>query len=121
MSLLSAFPRDRSRSKPQAFPLTPLARAAIAAPPVDRIQATWIGHATFLVQLHGFNILTDPVFSKRCSPVQFAGPARMVPPACSVEDLPPLDAVILSHNHYDHLDSARYVCPHSHFRLAVQR
>jgi N-acyl-phosphatidylethanolamine-hydrolysing phospholipase D len=67
---------------------------------------TWIGHSTFLVQLDGVNILTDPHFGPRTSPVSFAGPRRLVPPGVRFEDLPPIDAVVISHDHYDHLDAA---------------
>jgi N-acyl-phosphatidylethanolamine-hydrolysing phospholipase D len=67
--------------------------------------ATWIGHATLLVQIAGKNILTDPHFSDRASPVQWAGPKRVVAPAISMSDLPVIDMVILSHNHYDSLDA----------------
>lgn len=67
---------------------------------------SWIGHATFLVRLGGVTVLTDPVFSRRASPLSFAGPARLVPPGLSVDDLPPIDVVVISHAHYDHLDVA---------------
>jgi N-acyl-phosphatidylethanolamine-hydrolysing phospholipase D len=67
---------------------------------------SWIGHATFLVQLAGVNILTDPIWSERASPVSFAGPRRLVPPGMRFEDLPRIDAVVISHDHYDHLDAA---------------
>ena len=67
---------------------------------------TWIGHATLLVQLAGVNILTDPIWADRASPVSFAGPRRLVPPGIRFEDLPRIDAVIISHDHYDHLDAA---------------
>jgi N-acyl-phosphatidylethanolamine-hydrolysing phospholipase D len=70
----------------------------------DDLRITWIGHATFLVQIGGLNILTDPQFSHRASPVQFAGPARFTPPPLALSDLPPIDGVVLSHDHYDHLD-----------------
>jgi N-acyl-phosphatidylethanolamine-hydrolysing phospholipase D len=67
---------------------------------------TWIGHATMLVQIGGLNLLLDPMFSERASPVQFAGPKRYQPPGIALKDLPRIDAVLLSHNHYDHLDKA---------------
>lgn len=65
---------------------------------------TWIGHATVLLQLEGKNILTDPHFSRRASPVQWAGPQRVVPPGLSLADLPIIDMVIITHDHYDSLD-----------------
>jgi N-acyl-phosphatidylethanolamine-hydrolysing phospholipase D len=65
---------------------------------------TWIGHATFLVQLGGLNILTDPNWNDRVSPVRFAGPRRIVDPGLRFEDLPRIHAVVISHDHYDHLD-----------------
>jgi N-acyl-phosphatidylethanolamine-hydrolysing phospholipase D len=65
---------------------------------------TWIGHATALVQANGLNVLTDPVFSHRVSPVSFLGPARALPPGIALESLPRIDVVLISHNHYDHLD-----------------
>ncbi|MEO6292088.1 MAG: MBL fold metallo-hydrolase, partial [Burkholderiaceae bacterium] len=67
---------------------------------------TWIGHATALVQANGLNVLTDPIFSERASPVQIFGPKRAQPPGVAMADLPPIDAVLISHNHYDHLDRA---------------
>lgn len=65
---------------------------------------TWIGHATLLVQIGGLNILTDPVFSERAFPVSFLGPKRHQPPGVALKDLPHIDAVVISHDHYDHLD-----------------
>ena len=77
--------------------------------PVGRVhdgktRITFINHATFLIQVGGFNILTDPVFSKRASPVSFAGPKRVHKPGVSLDDLPKIDVIIISHDHYDHLD-----------------
>ena len=87
---------------------------------------TWFGHSTLLIQTSGKNILFDPVFSKRSSPVQFAGPKRFTPPPCTIADLPEIDILIISHDHYDHLDKhsikkldskvKKYVCP-----LGVER
>jgi N-acyl-phosphatidylethanolamine-hydrolysing phospholipase D len=65
---------------------------------------TWIGHATFLVRLGGARFLTDPVFSRRASPLPFAGPQRMIPPGVPLEALPPVDFAVISHDHYDHTD-----------------
>jgi len=65
---------------------------------------TWIGHATLLIQLDGVNVLTDPQFSERASPVSFAGPRRLNPPGLGFDALPAIDVVVISHDHYDHLD-----------------
>jgi len=71
----------------------------------DDLKATWIGHATVLAEIDGATVLTDPIFSQRCSMVQWAGPKRYRPPACTIDELPDvIDAVVISHTHYDHLD-----------------
>lgn len=72
----------------------------------QRPTVTWIGHSTLLVQLEGVNILTDPHWGDRASPVGFLGPKRLVAPGLRFEDLPPIHAVVISHDHYDHLDEA---------------
>lgn len=70
------------------------------------LRATWLGHSTVLVEIDGCRVLTDPVWSDRASPVGFAGPKRFQPVPVPIQGLPPLDAVIVSHDHYDHLDRA---------------
>ncbi|WP_022663708.1 MBL fold metallo-hydrolase [Desulfospira joergensenii] len=67
-------------------------------------NTTWIGHATFLIRISGMTILTDPFLSKYASPFSWGGPRRMLPPGISLDNLPPIDILIVSHNHYDHLD-----------------
>lgn len=84
----------------------PTSRPTITYPRASdaEVTATWIGHSSVLLQLAGLNVLTDPVFSQRASPVQWMGPRRVMDPALPIDALPPIDAVVLSHNHYDHLD-----------------
>ncbi|MEH6524437.1 MAG: MBL fold metallo-hydrolase [Sneathiella sp.] len=72
--------------------------------PNEPNQVSWLGHSTFLIQSAGKNILTDPIFADRVSPVSFAGPARYIRHVTNYDDLPDIDYVIISHNHYDHLD-----------------
>ncbi len=71
----------------------------------ERLTVTWVGHATLLIQIDGMNILTDPIWSERASPLSFVGPRRLVAPGIDFEELPEIDAVLISHNHYDHLDT----------------
>lgn len=72
----------------------------------SRPAVTWVGHATLLLQLEGVNVLTDPQWSDRASPLGWAGPRRLSPPGIPFEALPPIHAVVISHDHYDHLDRA---------------
>lgn len=78
----------------------------VPEPRTDRLRVSTVGHATLLIQAPGLNVLTDPVWSERASPVRFAGPKRVTAPGIALADLPPIDLVLLSHNHYDHLDLA---------------
>ncbi|MCB2154017.1 MBL fold metallo-hydrolase [bacterium] len=68
------------------------------------MRVTFVNHATVLLQMDGLNILTDPIWSERASPFTWIGPKRVHPPGIRFEDLPPIDAIVISHNHYDHLD-----------------
>jgi len=88
----------------QPVPVRALTRAALLAAPDNTLYR--LGHSTMLFKLAGEFYLTDPVFSERASPVQWAGPARFHRPPIGIEELPPIKAVILSHDHYDHLDRA---------------
>ncbi|MCI0432710.1 MAG: MBL fold metallo-hydrolase, partial [Gemmatimonadetes bacterium] len=90
----------------------PRAALPVVPPGIDRPRAaadtltvTWVGHATFLIQIGRLNVLTDPVWSERVSPVSWAGPKRIAPPGIPLEMLPPIDAILISHDHYDHLDA----------------
>jgi len=71
----------------------------------ENAVVTWIGHATVLIQHQGVNVLTDPIFTQYASPLPFAGPRRRSAPALTMDTLPPIDVVVISHNHYDHLDA----------------
>lgn len=93
----------RPRSSWTHTPVTPVR-------PLERvhegIQVTYVNHATVLLQFNGLNVITDPVWSYRASPFPFMGPARYADPGVTLDDLPPIDIVLLSHNHYDHMDLA---------------
>jgi L-ascorbate metabolism protein UlaG (beta-lactamase superfamily) len=96
----------RSRREPwpervAVFPAKPERRVEGAA-----LRVTMIGHASLLIQTRGLNLLVDPVWSKRASPFGFAGPRRATEPGIALADLPPIDAILVTHNHYDHLDLA---------------
>lgn len=104
-----ADPPPRYRDVVGALPLAEPDWTRIAHPG-DSLVVTWIGHASFLLQLGGLNILTDPIFSERGSPVQFAGPRRVTALPFDPNQLPEIDLVLISHNHYDHLDRAAVRC-----------
>ncbi len=90
----------------------PVARtdpAALAVAPPSGLRVTWFGHSSLLVEVDGVRVLTDPIWSERASPVQWIGPHRWYPPTIALAALPPVDAVLISHDHYDHLDWATIV------------
>jgi len=80
--------------------------SAVRAPDPAIPLVTWVGHATLLVQVGGVNVLTDPQWSDRASPLSWAGPRRLSPPGLAFDQLPPIHVVLISHDHYDHLDLA---------------
>jgi L-ascorbate metabolism protein UlaG (beta-lactamase superfamily) len=100
--------RARMRKDPEVWAIWPkhVENKPYPAPSGVEPAVTFIGHSSFLLRLPGLTILTDPVFSKRCSPVSFAGPKRVRAPGLAIKALPQIDIILLSHNHYDHMDLA---------------
>jgi len=98
--------RWKLTSRPAAWPkwVELALPAGPLSPGPDDFVATWIGHSTFLLQTPHGNFLTDPVFSERCSPVNWIGPRRVHAPGIAFHALPGIDGVLLSHDHYDHCD-----------------
>ncbi len=88
------------------IPVVRRTAADYAMPPASGLRATWIGHASTLIEIDGRRVLTDPIWSERCSPSTWVGPKRFHPAPISLDALPPIDAVVISHDHYDHLDMA---------------
>lgn len=105
-------PDDLPRAEPE------LAEPRVPAE-ADELRVTWVGQATFLVQMPGLTLLTDPMFSDRASPFGWAGPRRFSPPGLTLDALPPIDAVLISHDHYDHLDAPTVASLHDRFGDAV--
>jgi N-acyl-phosphatidylethanolamine-hydrolysing phospholipase D len=97
-------PATFAAEHPRATPTFPSPHAAH-----DDIVITWVGHSTFLIQIGGYNFLTDPVWGERASPVTWLGPRRWVEPGIDFTALPPVDGVLISHDHYDHLDTPTVV------------
>jgi hypothetical protein len=106
VSLSRSDPNVKPQSPPSTVPVEP---GRFAAPPPSGLRVTWLGHSTVLLEIDGHRFLTDPVWSERVGPTDFAGPKRWFPPLLALRDLPLLDGVVLSHDHYDHLDYATIV------------
>ena len=103
--------QDLFAASPQAspdddtqLPVVMGAQGRFDTPPASGLRVTWLGHSTMLVEMDGTVVLTDPVWGPRTSPVTWLGPARWYPPPLALNELPPVDAVVISHDHYDHLD-----------------
>lgn len=92
-----------------AVPVTRISRSHFDSLPPGGLRVTWLGHSTSLIEIDGARVLTDPVWSHRPSPYSWIGPQRWYAPLIALEDLPPIDAVVISHDHYDHLDYATIV------------
>ena len=92
------------REPPGPIPIVPMTRSSFAQPPASGLRATWLGHSTVLVEIDGARVLFDPVWGRRASPSSLVGPKRFHEPPLAIADLPPLDAIVASHDHYDHLD-----------------
>jgi L-ascorbate metabolism protein UlaG (beta-lactamase superfamily) len=88
------------------LPLVTDTAARLAKPPSSGLRITWLGHSTTLIEIDGQTVLTDPMWSDRASPSTWVGPLRFHPPPLPLADLPRVDAVVISHEHYDHLDMA---------------
>jgi L-ascorbate metabolism protein UlaG (beta-lactamase superfamily) len=102
--LIHQFSGDEVRVPPAPLPVLPVDPAALAAaPPASGLRSFWIGHASVYVEIDGLRLLLDPVFAERVSPIAI-GPKRFHPPPIALADLPKIDAVLVSHDHYDHLD-----------------
>jgi L-ascorbate metabolism protein UlaG (beta-lactamase superfamily) len=99
------FSDSRVTEPTAALPYVKRAERALDARGPSALQVTWLGHSTLLIDIDGHRVLTDPVWSERASPFSFVGPARFHPPPIALDDLPKLDAIVISHDHYDHLDA----------------
>lgn len=109
LSLLDAFHISPVASPTAALPIVREARDRFDSPPPSGLRATWFGHSTVLVEIEGARILIDPIWSERASPFGGIGPQRWYPPPLGLAELPALDAVLISHDHYDHLDQGTIV------------
>ncbi len=97
---------EQQRLPAGRIPVVPIDREALNEKPAPGLHLTWLGHASVLVEIDGYRVLTDPVLSERASPSQRFGPKRFHPPPIALDGLTGIDAVVISHNHYDHFDKA---------------
>jgi L-ascorbate metabolism protein UlaG (beta-lactamase superfamily) len=108
-AIVSLFRPDPNVAPHSRLSTVPVEPGRFATPPQSGLRLTWLGHSTIILEIDGHRFLTDPVWSERVGPTTFAGPKRWLPPLLALRDLPPLDAVVLTHDHYDHLDYATIV------------
>ena len=95
---------SRHRVPRGPVPIVERRGSELAPPPPSGLRVTWLGHSTLLVDIDGIRALLDPVFGPRASPFSWAGPKRFYQPPLPLSELPPVDVVVISHDHYDHLD-----------------
>ncbi len=115
------FGGQENREPGAPLPVQARTRADYAAQPATGLRVTWLGHSTMLLEIDGARVLVDPVWGERASPFSWAGPKRFYAPPLPMDQLPPIDVVVISHDHYDHLDTetvkalsatpARFVVP----------
>ena len=103
-AMTAMFHASDDASPRQPIPVDPIDPGRFATAPASGLRVTWLGHAANLIEIDGARVLTDPVWSERASPLQWIGPQRWYRPPIALADLPALDAVVISHDHYDHLD-----------------
>jgi L-ascorbate metabolism protein UlaG (beta-lactamase superfamily) len=103
-ALTGAFQASPVKRPPAPVPVVRAGGGRFATAPASGLRVTWLGHSTLLIEIDGRRVLTDPVWSDRASPFGWAGPLRWYAPPVALDELPPLDAVLISHDHYDHLD-----------------
>lgn len=102
--IIDLFIHDEIRIPPSAIPIVVIPPETLKTPPPLGLRSIWLGHASVFIELDGFRLFVDPVFSEYASPFNFIGPKRFHPPPIGLKDLPKIDAVMISHDHYDHLD-----------------
>lgn len=98
------FGGDEVRTPPGPIPIVKISRDQLPTPPTPGLRAYWLGHSSVLIDLDGVRLMVDPIFSDFASPFDFAGPKRFHPPPIALSELPLIDIVMISHDHYDHLD-----------------
>ncbi len=108
-AVLGIFTKSRYTSPDLPVPAVTVQKKALEMPPFTSLSATWFGHSSFLIQIEACRILIDPMWSDRLSPVAVSGPKRWYGPLIPLGDLPHIDAVVISHDHYDHLDYSTIV------------
>lgn len=113
---------EQIRRPPARLPVVPVHPASFTTPPPPGLRAIWLGHSSVLIEMDGLRFLLDPIFSDYASPFQWIGPKRFAPPPIALSELPPIDAVLISHDHYDHLDmhTVQYLATRgSHFLVPL--